>query len=135
MRLLAAALASLSADGLRRCRRQRASRQLWTTLYGQLDQASKGYETALQQARAGDLKASQLTLTRSLDQLKVAAARCGNTPGCDPQRFFSVFDHLLRLKDGSFSGDEGDTLPDTPRRAWPARQFAVVKACRRRSAA
>lgn len=76
------------------------------TLYGQLDQASKGYETALQQSRAGDLKASQLTLTRSLDQLKVAAARCGNTPDCDPQRFFSVFDHLLRLKDGDFSGEQ-----------------------------
>lgn len=75
-------------------------------LYGQLDQASKGYETALQQSRAGDLKGSQLTLTRALDQLKVAAAQCGNTPGCDPQRFFSAFDHLLRLKDGDFGGNE-----------------------------
>jgi membrane-bound lytic murein transglycosylase D len=75
-------------------------------LYGQLDQASKGYETALQQSREGDLDASQVTLTRSLDQLKVAAARCGNTPGCDSQRFFSVFDRLLRLKDGDFSGDQ-----------------------------
>ncbi|OOG63494.1 lytic transglycosylase [Rhodanobacter sp. B04] len=77
-------------------------------LYGQLDQASKGYETALQQSRAGDLEASQLTLTRSLDQLKAASAQCGNTPGCDPQRFFSVFDHLLRLKDGDF--DDGQDL-------------------------
>ncbi|MFC5437739.1 transglycosylase SLT domain-containing protein [Rhodanobacter umsongensis] len=75
-------------------------------LYGQLDEASKGYETALQQSREGNLDASQLTLTRSLDQLKAAAARCGNTPGCDTQRFFSVFDRLLRLKDGDFSGDQ-----------------------------
>ncbi|WP_426702684.1 transglycosylase SLT domain-containing protein [Rhodanobacter sp. Col0626] len=75
-------------------------------LYGQLDQASKGYETALQQSREGNLEASQLTLTRSLDQLKEAAARCGNTPGCDPQKFFSVFDHMLRLKDGDFGGDQ-----------------------------
>ncbi|MGH8159045.1 MAG: transglycosylase SLT domain-containing protein [Rhodanobacter sp.] len=77
-------------------------------LYDQLDQASKGYETALQQSRAGDMEASQLTLTRSLDQLKEASARCGNTPGCDPQRFFSVFDRLLRLKDGDF--DDGADL-------------------------
>ena len=77
-------------------------------LYGQLDQASKGYEAALQQSRAGNLEASQLTLTKSLDQLKVASAQCGNTPGCDPQRFFSVFDRLLRLKDGDF--DEGQDL-------------------------
>jgi membrane-bound lytic murein transglycosylase D len=75
-------------------------------LYGQLDEASKGYETALQQSREGDLEASQLTLTRSLDQLKAAAARCGSTAGCDTQRFFSVFDRLLRLKDGDFSGDQ-----------------------------
>jgi len=75
-------------------------------LYAQLDQASKGYETALQQSREGDQDASQLTLTRSLDQLKAAAARCGNTAGCDAQRFFSVFDRLLRLKDGDFSGDQ-----------------------------
>jgi len=75
-------------------------------LYSQLDQASKGYETALQQSREGNLDASQLTLTRSLDQLKAAAAQCGNTAGCDTQRFFSVFDRLLRLKDGDFSGDQ-----------------------------
>ncbi|MEP6900035.1 MAG: transglycosylase SLT domain-containing protein [Rhodanobacter sp.] len=75
-------------------------------LYAQLDLASKGYETALQQSREGNLQASQLTLTQSLDRLKEAAARCGNTPGCDAQRFFSVFDRLLRLKDGDFGGDQ-----------------------------
>ena len=86
-------------------------------LYAQLDQASKGYETALQQAREGDDQASEQSLKRSLDSLKQAAARCGNTPGCDPQRFFSVFDRLLRLKDGSFfAGDDlataGEEGPD-----------------------
>ncbi|OOG47103.1 transglycosylase SLT domain-containing protein [Rhodanobacter sp. C01] len=80
-------------------------------LYAELDQASKGYEVALQQSHAGDAEASQLTLTRSLDQLKEASARCGNTPGCDPQRFFSVFDRLLRLKDGDF-GDGTDLNSD-----------------------
>jgi membrane-bound lytic murein transglycosylase D len=75
-------------------------------LYTQLDQASQSYETALQQTRAGDTQAAQKTLDGALDQLKDASAHCGTTPGCDPQRFFSVFDHLLRLKDGSFIGDE-----------------------------
>jgi membrane-bound lytic murein transglycosylase D len=84
-------------------------------LYSQLDQASQNYETALQQTRAGDTAAAQKTLDGALDQLKEASARCGNTPGCDPQRFFSVFDHLLRLKDGSFIGDEtpGEGQEDT----------------------
>lgn len=85
-------------------------------LYAQLDQASKGYETALTQARAGNTQASQQTLDASLNQLKEAAAHCPSTAGCDPQRFFSVFDRLLRLKDGNFAlGDDlGSTDDDTP---------------------
>jgi membrane-bound lytic murein transglycosylase D len=79
-----------------------------TQLYAQLDQASKGYETALAQARAGNAAQSQQTLDASLDKLKDAAAHCPSTQGCDPQRFFSVFDRLLRLKDGNF--DLGDDL-------------------------
>src|SRR5690242_13882713 len=86
-------------------------------LYTQLDQASKGYETALQQAREGDDQASEQSLKDSLDSLKQAAVRCGATPGCDSQRFYSVFDRLLRLKDGSFfAGDDletaGEESPD-----------------------
>jgi len=86
-------------------------------LYAQLDQASKGYETALQQAREGDDQASEQSLKDSLDSLKQAAVRCGITPGCDSQRFYSVFDRLLRLKDGSFfAGDDletaGEESPD-----------------------
>ena len=86
-------------------------------LYAQLDQASKGYETALQQAREGDDQASEQSLKDALDSLKQAAARCGATPGCDSQRFYSVFDRLLRLKDGSFfAGDDleavGEETPD-----------------------
>ncbi|MBV8157220.1 MAG: lytic transglycosylase domain-containing protein, partial [Dyella sp.] len=86
-------------------------------LYTQLDQASRGYENAVAQTRAGNTQAAQQTLDASLDQLKSAAAHCPNTPGCDPQRFFSVFDRLLRLKDGNFSlGDDlgamGDEVPE-----------------------
>jgi len=86
-------------------------------LYTQLDQASRGYENAVSQARAGNTQAAQQTLNASLDQLKSAAAHCPSTPGCDSQRFFSVFDRLLRLKDGNFSlGDDlgamGDEVPE-----------------------
>ena len=86
-------------------------------LYAQLDQASRGYETALAQARAGNTQASQQTLDASLNQLKSAAAHCPATPGCDTQRFFSAFDRLLRLKDGNFAlGDDlasmGDEVPE-----------------------
>jgi membrane-bound lytic murein transglycosylase D len=82
-------------------------------LYAQLDQASKGYETALTQARAGNTQASQQTLDASLNQLKDAAAHCPTTAGCDPQRFFSVFDRLLRLKDGNFAlGDDLGSMDD-----------------------
>jgi len=88
-------------------------------LYGQLDQASKGYETALQQSREGRAEASQATLTRSLDQLKQVAAQCGNTPGCDSQRFFSAFDRLLRLKDGDFGGEDLDSDIDPAQAALP----------------
>lgn len=88
-------------------------------LYTQLDQASKGYETALQQAREGDDQASEQSLKDALDSLKQAAARCGVTPGCDSQRFYSVFDRLLRLKDGSFfAGDDLETVgEDAPEEA------------------
>ncbi len=86
-------------------------------LYGQLDQASKSYEVALQQAREGNAQASQQTLSGALEQLKRASAQCGSSPGCDPQRFFAVYDRLLRLKDGSFVlGDDvevsGEQMPE-----------------------
>jgi membrane-bound lytic murein transglycosylase D len=95
-------------------------------LYRRLDVASKGYETALQQSREGNLEASQLTLTKSLDQLKDAAARCGNTAGCDTQRFFSVFDHMLRLKGGDFgAGQDLDSDVDPSQAALAAEKGGV----------
>ena len=66
-------------------------------LYGQLDASSKGYENALRQAREGDDQASQKTLVAALDQLKKSSALCDSTPGCEPQRFYAVFDRLLQL--------------------------------------
>ncbi|BBD79674.1 transglycosylase SLT domain-containing protein [Aerosticca soli] len=84
-------------------------------LYGRLDQAGKSYELALQQAREGHASAAEKTLDAALDELKDAAARCPATAGCDPQRFFAVFDRLLRLKDGSFfAGDDADLVGGGP---------------------
>ncbi len=95
--------------------KQVVNEQKINTLYSELDRASSSYAEALRKARSGDRSGSAHILDAALDRLKSAAAECGDTPGCDPQRFFSVFDHLLRLKDGSFiAGDEGDTLPDNP---------------------
>ena len=80
-------------------------------LYDRMNQASKGYEASIDQARRGDTPAADRTRKQALDQLKDASARCGLTPGCDPQRFAAVFDRLLRLKDGSFI--EGEDADDT----------------------
>lgn len=94
-------------------------------LYGQLDEASKGYETALQQAREGDSQASRASLTRSLDQLKHASALCTSTAGCDPQRFFSAMDHLLRLKDGDFGGASLESDVDPSQAALAASRTSL----------
>src|SRR6187402_2875110 len=80
-------------------------------LYDRMNQASKGYESSIDQARRGDTPQAAQTRKQALDQLKDASARCGLTPGCDPQRFAAVFDRLLRLKDGSFI--EGEDADDT----------------------
>ncbi|BFI95882.1 MAG: transglycosylase SLT domain-containing protein [Rhodanobacter sp.] len=85
-----------------------------SALYARLDQATQEYQTALQQVRAGDDAAGQKTLGQALDTVKDASARCGEAAGCDPQRFFSAYDRMLRLKDGSFIGDESmDDEPQT----------------------
>ncbi|TCV94777.1 membrane-bound lytic murein transglycosylase D [Luteibacter rhizovicinus] len=84
-------------------------------LYDRMNQASKGYEASIDQARRGDTPAADKSRGAALDQLKDASARCGLTPGCDPQRFISVFDRLLRLKDGSFiEGEDSDDMAGTP---------------------
>ena len=75
-------------------------------LYDQMTQASKSYERALLQIRDGDEEEAKTRLSQSLDQLRDAAVSCGVIEDCDSQRFFSVFDHLLRLKDSNLTGDE-----------------------------
>ena len=93
-------------------------------LYAQLDQATLGYQTALQQVRAGHAAAGQKTLEQALDTVKQASAQCGAAAGCDPQRFFSAYDRMLRLKDGSFIGDE--SLDEEPQTGMALDQYGVA---------
>lgn len=109
---------------------QAVDEQAVNALYAELDRASQGYEQALQLARSGESGKSEKALDDALDRLKTASARCDATAGCDPQRFFSVFDRLLRLKDGSFvAGEESETVSDTPEAGDTAgEQSPVLKA-------
>lgn len=97
-------------------------------LYAQLDQASQAYETAAAQQDSGDAQASQNTLDQALDTLKQASAQCADTAGCDTQRFFAVFDHLLRLKDGQFAADDdsSDEAGDMPEAGGAAHASSPV---------
>ncbi|MGH8112084.1 MAG: transglycosylase SLT domain-containing protein [Rhodanobacteraceae bacterium] len=83
-------------------------------LYTRLNQASRQYAQALDQARRGDNAQSEKTLEAALDALRSASDQCVNTAGCDTGRFLSAYDSALRLKDGSFLGTEDDqqTLDD-----------------------
>ncbi|MBB3228998.1 membrane-bound lytic murein transglycosylase D [Luteibacter sp. Sphag1AF] len=109
-----ALLAACSSGGGTRPGSGKATPQV-NALYDRMNQASKGYEASIDQARRGDTPTAAKSRAVALDQLKDASARCGLTPGCDPQRFFSVFDRLLRLKDGSFiEGEDGDDMADSP---------------------
>src|ERR1700754_4665787 len=89
-------------------------------LSDRMNQASKGCEAAIDQARRGDTPQAEQTRKQALDQLKDASARCALTPGCDQQRFAAVFDRLLRLKDGSFI--EGEDADDTEQGAEAGEQ-------------
>lgn len=94
--------------------RQNAGTSGLDGLYAQLEQASKQYDVALEQARRGDATQSQQTLEAALDAMRTASDKCVNTAGCDTQRFLSAYDRALRLKDGSFLGtdNDGDALVD-----------------------
>ncbi|MGA9341672.1 MAG: transglycosylase SLT domain-containing protein [Rhodanobacteraceae bacterium] len=76
-----------------------------TALYTRLDSDSRRYEGALDLARNGDTAQAQTEIKTALDDLRAGAAQCGQTPGCDDERFFATFDHLLRLDTGELASD------------------------------
>ncbi|GAA0720878.1 transglycosylase SLT domain-containing protein [Dokdonella soli] len=99
-------------------------------LYAQLDQDSQRYEGGLDLARKGDSAQAQGEMKAALDDLRAAATRCGQLPGCDQQRFVAVFDNLLRLGigEGSARAAEGDTSGATPEATVPPEESSPATA-------
>src|SRR5690606_33856179 len=58
-------------------------------LYAQLDRDTRRFEEGLAFARGGDRQRAQANIGPALDDVRAAAARCGELPGCDEQRFFA----------------------------------------------
>ncbi|MGA9423200.1 MAG: transglycosylase SLT domain-containing protein [Rhodanobacteraceae bacterium] len=86
-----------------------------TALYAEMDHDVARYEAGLALVRTGDEAHAQTEIKAALDDLRAAAARCGQLPGCDDQRFFAAFDRLLRLDvDGLAETGESDTNAATP---------------------
>lgn len=67
-------------------------------LYAQLDEASKHYQSALNLRHSGEVQRSSKEAKATLDNVQKLSNQCVATPGCDVQRFFSMFDYLLRLE-------------------------------------
>jgi len=89
-------------------------------LYAQLDEASAAYESAVQQmAEANtdaDTDTAQAALGSAMDKLQQASTKCLHTAGCDPQRFFEAFEHLLHVNGDGLAGTgadgvEAETVP------------------------
>lgn len=66
------------------------------TLYASLDAAVKRYEGSAELAVSGELERAAREGNAALDELRTAALRCKQLPGCEEERFLSAFDGLLR---------------------------------------
>jgi membrane-bound lytic murein transglycosylase D len=74
-------------------------------LYERLDADEKRYATA----RGSSDDHSAAEMKSALDDLQAASTQCASTSGCESQRFFAAFDHLLRLQSGSISEAANDS--------------------------
>lgn len=85
-------------------------------LYAQLDVDTERYEVGLELARRGDRAGAQRQIGAALDSIRSTAARCSQTAGCDEQRFFAAFDHLLRIRTDGLAAQavESEELDPTP---------------------
>ncbi len=85
-------------------------------LYAKLEADTQHYEAGLDLARTGDQTGARRRIGTALDSMRNTAARCGQTSGCDEQRFVAAFDHLLRIRiDGLAVQDvESEQLDPTP---------------------
>jgi membrane-bound lytic murein transglycosylase D len=66
------------------------------TLYARLGEAVKRYEGSADLAAAGERERAAQEGNAALDDLRAAALRCQQLPGCEEERFLSAFDGLLR---------------------------------------
>ena len=66
------------------------------TLYTRLGEAVKRYEGSADLAAAGERELAAREGNAALDDLRAAALRCQQLPGCEEERFLSAFDGLLR---------------------------------------
>lgn len=65
-------------------------------LYTRLGVAVKRYESSAELADAGERERAAREGNAALDDLRAAAQRCQQLPGCENERFLSAFDGLLR---------------------------------------
>src|ERR1700752_4809114 len=99
-------------------------------LYARLDQDSTRYENGLALGRAGKNDQAQAEVSAALDDLRAAATRCSEVPGCEQQRFVASFDRLLRLSTGSAATQEpeGETAGTTPEAVQEAGESSPIVA-------
>ena len=76
-------------------------------LYAELDQASKQFQTGLQQMRQGEAVPGRESVRKASAQLLDAAQRCGKTRGCDDGRFLAAYDALIQQGAALAGGGEG----------------------------
>jgi membrane-bound lytic murein transglycosylase D len=67
-------------------------------LYAQIKQATAQFEAGLELKVAGNPKRGQAKLDAALQSLNAAATRCGQTPSCESERFFSAYQSLIMLQ-------------------------------------
>lgn len=65
-------------------------------LYARLGVAVERYESSAELAGAGERERAAREGNAALDDLRAAAQRCQQLPGCENERFLSAFDGLLR---------------------------------------
>ncbi len=97
------------------------------TLYTRMDHDTQRYQTALTAAQSGDAKtvqSAQDDADAALDDLQTAAQQCENTPGCQTDRFFTTFDHLLRAQAVPDTSDENNN--DAPQTGDEAGESSPV---------
>lgn len=87
------------------------------TLYTRLGEAVKRYEGSADLAAAGERERAAREGNAALDDLRAAALRCQQLPGCEEERFLSAFDGLLRRDAPVTAGGEaeqgrGDDVPE-----------------------